>query len=88
MLFGGDNKKAGNTTNDLMDMLGVPADDAIESYDEAVMLDDAVIVEDDAIIVEEAPKQKIAPKTSKKAAQKVDTSKLTEDEMAILNAAK
>ena len=52
------------------------------------MLDDAVIVEDDAIIVEQAPKQKVVPKTAKKSTQKADTSKLTEDEMAILNAAK
>jgi hypothetical protein len=83
MLFGGENKKGGNTGNDLMDMLGVPAD---EAYDEAIMFDDAVVAEDDAIIVEDAPKPKAAPKTAKKAA--ANASKLTEDEMAILNAAK
>jgi hypothetical protein len=66
----------------LMDMLGVPADG--EAHDEAVMTDDAVIVEDDAIIVNEAPKK--APKAKK--VQNADTSKLNEDELAILNAAK
>lgn len=94
MLFGGNNKKeapkkSGNA-DDLMDLLGAGKDEAIED-DAIIVEDDAIVVEDDAIVVEE---EKVAEKpkkpASKKAkAQAVDPklTNLTEEEVAILNAA-
>jgi len=100
MLFGGNAKpdatpkKSGNA-DDLMDLLvGGGKDDALVVEDDAIIVedDDAIIIEDDAIIVEQEAK---APEKAKKAASKkakaqaVDPklTNLTEEEIAILNAA-
>ena len=100
MLFGGNDskkeaaatKKSGNA-DDLMDLLGAGKDEAMEAQDDAIIVeDDAIVVEDDAIVVEEEVKVAEKPKkaANKKAkAQTVDPklTNLTEEEVAILNAA-
>ena len=98
MLFGGNAKqdatpkKSGNA-DDLMDLLvGGGKDDALVVEDDAIIVedDDAIIIEDDAIIVEQEAPEKAKKAASKKAkAQAVDPklTNLTEEEIAILNAA-